>query len=241
MQETLSRESNDPTEHRDEFLALVSHELRTPIMVILGWVELLDHKPADQLSVAQAVNVIKRNAQLQAQLIDELMDYSRISTNQFSLTICRVALGPIIKAAVEALMPMARKKLIDIELELDALESEMEGDGLRLQQVVLNLLANAIKFTPGGGRVKVKLETSDIHHQIIVSDTGAGISAEFLPFIFDRYRQANPATAPGGLGLGLTIAHHLIELHGGTIKANSGGVGQGAVFTVQFPRKQSGQ
>ncbi|MGA9770656.1 MAG: HAMP domain-containing sensor histidine kinase [Blastocatellia bacterium] len=241
MHETLSHESNKLTEHTDEFLAMVSHELRTPIMAILGWIELLNHMPADQVTVAQAVSVIKRNAQLQAQLVDELMDYSSITANKFSLTTRRLALGPIIKAAVEALVPMARKKSINLEVELAALESETEGDGLRLQQVFSNLLSNAIKFTPFGGTVKVRLEDSDVYHKIIVSDTGAGISAEFLPFIFDRYRQARPATASGGLGLGLTIAHHIIELHGGTITADSCGAGQGAVFTVQLPRMQSGQ
>lgn len=242
MLEPLSPKPNELMRSEDDFLAMVSHELRTPLNAILGWVELLDHKSADQASIAQAAKVIKRNAQLQARLVDSLMEYSSIFANRFSLTTRRIWLEPIIKAAIEALTPMARKKLIDIEMELVSAESEMEGDGLRLQQVFSNLLSNAIHFTPDGGHVKVKLETSNGHHNVIVSDTGEGISAEFLPFIFDRYRQASRRTGTrGGLGLGLTITRHIIELHGGTIKADSRGVGQGAVFTVQLPRKLSGQ
>jgi signal transduction histidine kinase len=235
MLETLSHKPNEPEESKDEFLAMVSHELRTPIMAILGWVELINLTPADQDRIAQAVNVIKRNAQLQVQLVDELMDYSRISANKLSLTTGRVALEPILKAAVEALTPMARKKLIDIEIDFVSSESEVDGDCLRLHQVFSNLISNAIKFTPGGGQIKVRLETGDGYHKITVSDTGEGISAEFLPFVFDRYRQANQPAAPGGLGLGLTIAHRIVELHKGTIKAESCGKGQGAVFTIQIP------
>lgn len=155
--------------------------------------------------------------------------------NKLSLTTRRVALGPIIKAAVESLTPIACNKLIDIEIELVSSESEIDGDCLRLQQVFSNLLSNAIRFTPRGGCIKVKLETSDGYHKIIVSDTGEGISADFLPFVFERYRQANQPAALGGLGLGLTIAHHIVELHGGTIKADSCGKGQGAEFTIQLP------
>jgi signal transduction histidine kinase len=240
MLEPLSPKPNKLIKSEDEFLAIVSHELRTPIMAILGWIELLDHKPDDQASIAKALNVIKRNAQLQARLVDELMDYSRIAANKLSLTTHRIWLEPIIRAAIEALTPMARKKLIDIETEPVSAESETEGDGLRLQQVFSNLLSNAIKFTPDGGHINVKLETGGGYHMIIVSDTGEGISAEFLPFIFDRYRQANRQTGErGGLGLGLAIARHIIELHGGTIKADSRGIGQGAVFTVQLPCKLS--
>lgn len=242
MLETLSPKVNEHVESKDEFLAMVSHELRTPIMAILSWVELLNRQPADQDNIAQAVKVIKRNAQLQAQLVDQLMDYSRISANKLALATRRIWLESIIHAAIEALTPMARKKLIDIEMEPCSAESDMEGDGLRLQQVFSNLLSNAIKFTPSEGQIKVRLETSDSDHQVTVSDTGEGISAEFLPFVFDRYRQANQsATALGGLGLGLTIAQHIVELHGGTIKADSRGDGQGAVFTVQLPRTPPGR
>jgi signal transduction histidine kinase len=242
MLEALSHQPKEPKESQDEFLAMVSHELRTPIMAILGWIELLDRQGSDQAITAQAVEVIKRNAQLQAKLVEDLLDYSRIAANNLLLTPRVVSLESIIKAAIDAVIPMARKKLIAVETEMVASEGEIEGDSLRLQQVFSNLLSNAIKFTPSGGNVRVKLETRDAYHTVVVSDTGEGISAEFLPFIFDRYRQANRLDAgSGGLGLGLTIAHHIVELHGGTIKAVSGGKGQGAVFTVQLPHQRSGQ
>jgi signal transduction histidine kinase len=241
MLEPLSHQPKEPTESQDEFLAMVSHELRTPIIAILGWIELLDRARLDQAVMAQAVEVIKRNAQLQVKLVEDLLDYSRITANKLSLTPRVVSLEPIIKAAIDAVLPMARKKFIDVEMEGVASEDKIEGDSLRLQQVFSNLLSNAIKFTPSRGYVRVKLETRDEYHTVMVSDTGEGISAEFLPFIFDRYRQADRLDAGrGGLGLGLTIAHHIVELHGGTIKADSGGKGQGAVFTVQFPRRFSG-
>jgi signal transduction histidine kinase len=242
MLEALSHQPEEPTESQDEFLAMVSHELRTPIMAILGWIELLDKAHFDQAIMAQAVEVIKRNAQLQVKLVEDLLDYSRITANKLSLTTRVFSLEPIIKAAIDAVIPMARKKLIDVEMEVIASEGEIEGDSLRLQQVFSNLLSNSIKFSASGGNVRVKLETRDAYHTVMVSDTGEGISAEFLPFIFDRYRQADRLDAGGGgLGLGLTIAHHIVELHGGTIKADSGGKGQGAVFTVQLPHKRSHQ
>lgn len=242
MLEALLHQPKEPTESKDEFLAMVSHELRTPIMAILGWIELLDKTRIDQALTAQAVEVIRRNAQLQVKLVEDLLDYSRITANKLTLTMRLVSLESILKAAIDAVMPMARKKRIHVEMEAVACESEIEGDSLRLQQVFSNLLSNAIKFTPSGGNIRVKLETGDDHHTVRVSDNGEGISAEFLPFIFDRYRQANrPVAGSGGLGLGLTIAHHIVELHGGTIKADSRGEGQGAVFTVQLPRKRAGQ
>jgi signal transduction histidine kinase len=240
MFEALSHQPKESTESKDEFLAMVSHELRTPIVAILVWIELLDKARLDQAITAQAVEVIKRSAQLQVKLVEDLLDYSRITANKLSLTPRVVSLKPIIKAAIDAVLPMARKKLIDIKMEVVSSDGEIEGDSLRLQQVFSNLLSNAIKFTPSGGNVRVKLESRDAYHTVTVSDTGEGISAEFLPFIFDRYRQANqPDAVRGGLGLGLTITHHIVELHGGTIKADSGGKGQGAVFTIQLPHKQS--
>ena len=242
MFEALSHQPQEPTESRDEFLAMVSHELRTPITAILGWIELLDKARLDQTITAQAVEVIKRNVQLQVKLVEDLLDFSRITANKLSLTPRVVSLEPIVKAAIDTLIPLARKKLIEVEMEVNSSEAEIEGDALRLQQVFSNLLANAIKFTPSGGNVRVKLETRDAYHTVMVSDTGEGISAEFLPFVFDRYRQASrPDAGRGGLGLGLTIAHYIVGLHGGTIQADSAGKGQGAIFTVQLPRKPSGQ
>jgi signal transduction histidine kinase len=242
MFEALSHQPKEPTESRDEFLAMVSHELRTPITAILGWIELLDKARLDQTITAQAVEVIKRNVQLQVKLVEDLLDFSRITANKLSLTPRVVSLEPIVKAAIDTLIPLARKKLIEVEMEVNSSEAEIEGDALRLQQVFSNLLSNAIKFTPSGGNVRVKLETRAAYHTVMVSDTGEGISAEFLPFVFDRYRQASrPDAGRGGLGLGLTIAHYIVGLHGGTIQADSAGKGQGAIFTVQLPRKPSGQ
>jgi signal transduction histidine kinase len=237
-----SNKEKDSARPGDEFLAIISHELRAPINAILGWAELLDYKRFDPVGFAKALEVIKRNARLQARLIDELADYSRVAVNKLSLKICMTLLGPIIKEAVEALAPMAQEKVIHVETRLDSSMDEIDGDPVRLQQVFLNLLSNAIKFTPDGGNVNVKHETSGHYHTITVSDTGEGISAEFLPFVFDRYRQADRLAARrGGLGLGLAIAQHIVELHGGTITADSLGKGEGAVFAVRLPCSQSRQ
>lgn len=220
----------------DEFLAMISHELRIPISAILGWAEMLVRYQYDHTEIAKAVEIIRSSALVQAQLIDQLTDYSRIGVNKLALNIGLVSLAKIVKAAVETLAPIARKKEIHVDVQLGLSEAEMNGDSTRLQQVFSNLLSNAIKFTPSGGNVRVTLESGDDFHTTKVSDTGEGISAEFLPFVFDRYRQADGATAKrGGLGLGLTIARHIVELHGGTIKAESGGKGEGAIFIVQLP------
>lgn len=220
----------------DEFLAVISHELRTPISAILGWAELLNNEQIDQSSIAKAVEVIKRNALVQAQLIDELVDYSRLGANRLQLTIRRVCLVQIVKAAVETLLPNARKKLIHVDAHIGPSEAVIDGDSTRLQQVFLNLFSNAIKFTPTGGTIRVALESRRDRHTITVTDTGEGISAEFLPFVFDRYRQADRTAARhGGLGLGLTIARQLVELHGGTIRAESRGKGKGTRFIVDLP------
>ena len=185
-----------------------------------------------------AIEVIRRNALVQVQLIDQLTDYSTLGVNKLVLTIRVVSLSKIVKAAVESLAPMALNKQIHVDVQLGV----MDGDPTRLQQVFSNLFSNAIKFTPSGGNVRVTMESSDNCHTITVSDTGEGISVEFLPFVFDRYRQADRTAARlGGLGLGLTIARHLVELHGGTIKAESMGKGKGAGFIVQLPRRISPQ
>jgi signal transduction histidine kinase len=178
---------------------------------------------------------------IQAQLIDELADYSRLGANTLALTVRVVSLKEIVTAAVEALAPMARQKQIHLGVQPVLSDAEMDGDPTRLQQVFSNLFSNAIKFTPSGGNVRVTLESSGDYHTITVSDTGEGIGAEFLPFVFDRYRQADRTPGRGGLGLGLTIARHIVELHGGTIKAESRGKGEGAAFVVQLPRKASPQ
>ena len=220
----------------DEFLAIISHELRNPTNAILGWAELLDrqiHHPG----LAKAIDVIRRNALVQAQLLDELVEYSRLGGNTLALTVRAISLKQIIKTTVEAFTPMALQKHIHLGVQPGLSEAEMDGDPTRLQQVFSNLFSNAIKFTPSGGNVRVTLTSTADCHTITVTDTGEGITAEFLPFVFDRYRQADRTARRGGLGLGLTIARHIVELHSGTIKAESGGKGKGAAFIVQLPRR----
>ena len=239
---TESHKQNESKRAVDEFLAIISHELRIPISAILGWAELLDNQQIDHTGFARAVQVIRRNALVQVRLIDELTDYSSLCANKLALTIRVVSLAQIIKAAVETLAPMARKKQIHVDAQFGLSQAEMDGDPTRLHQVFSNLFSNAIKFTPSGGNVRATLESSGDYHKMTVSDTGEGISAEFLPFVFDRYRQADrTASGRGGLGLGLTIARHIVELHGGTIKAESAGEGKGSVFTIQLPRRASPQ
>ena len=235
MAEALETGSNELVENSNDLLAIVSHELRTPITVILGWVELLGQPPSNHAIIPQAVEVIKRNAQAQQRLIDEVLDYSRMAANKFSLTNRSVSLRAIVRAAIEDLAPIARQQSIETDMDLGFSEDVILGDSLRLHQVFTNLLTNAIKFSERGGKIKVTLETRRGCHNIVVSDTGEGISPKSIPFVFDRYLQAERRGKPDGLGLGLTIARHIIELHGGTIEASSRGKGYGAVFTVQLP------
>lgn len=222
---------------KDEFLAIVSHELRTPLNPILGWSKLLRTRKLDQDKVDQALETIERNASLQAQLIDDLLDVSRILRGKLSLQTLRVDLVRVIQAAIETMRLAAAAKSIEIDTQLDSTVGFVSGDPNRLQQVVWNLLSNAVKFTPRGGRITVRLQAIDSHAQIQVSDTGQGISPDFFPYIFDYFRQENSTTtrSVGGLGLGLAIVRHLIELHGGRIEAESEGIGQGATFTVTLP------
>src|SRR5262245_2974872 len=236
MTEASGIRSIEQVENNNDFLAIVSHELRAPTAVILGWVELLGHELSHQEIIARAVEVIKRNAEAQAQLIDELLDYSRIAANKFSMGRRLVSLGSILKAAIVDFTPIARDKHIEIEMDLNPSEDVILGDSLRLHQVFSNLLSNAINFSAPGGHLKVKFETVNEYHNIVVSDFGEGITSDFLPFVFERYRQAERhAGGPDGLGLGLTIARQIVELHGGTIEAYSRGKGQGAAFTVKLP------
>jgi PAS domain S-box-containing protein len=222
---------------KDEFLATVSHELRTPLTAILGWAHLLRGGQLDEKSGAGALETIERNARAQAQLIDDLLDVSRIITGKLRLDVRQVEPGSFIEPAIEALRPAAEAKDVRIQKVMDTGVVSVAGDPARLQQVVWNLLSNAIKFTPRGGKVQVRLERINSHLEIAVSDTGAGIKAEFLPHVFERFRQADQKTTRqhGGLGLGLAIVRHIVELHGGTVEANSQGEGQGATFVVKLP------
>ncbi|HVF28750.1 MAG TPA: ATP-binding protein [Pyrinomonadaceae bacterium] len=222
---------------KDEFLATVSHELRTPLTAIIGWAQMLRAGRLDEGSAARALETIERQGKLQAQLIDDLLDVSRIITGKLRLDAQRVELALTIEAVMNAVGPAAEAKNIRLQKALDPQAGPVLGDPDRLQQVVWNLLSNAVKFTPKGGSVNVRLEQINSHVQITVSDTGAGIPTEFLPQVFAPFRQADGSTtrAQGGLGLGLSIVRHLVELHGGTVQADSRGVGQGATFTVKLP------
>ena len=218
-----------------EFLAMLSHELRTPTHAILGWAELLKSRDVDDETFAHGLGAIKRNARLQAQLVEELLDFSRIKTSSFSLDAQNIALLPALEAAIETMLPQALAKNIKLEAQLDTSSCWVVGDSFLLHQVFTNLLSNAIKFTPCGGRVEIRLTRHEASAEMRVSDTGRGISAEFLPYIFESFRQAGKGSEFGGLGLGLAIARHLIERHGGQISADSRGEGQGAVFTIHLP------
>lgn len=222
---------------KDEFLATVSHELRTPLNAIIGWAHMLRTGRLDEATVNRAVETIERNAKSQAQLVEDILDVSRVITGQLRLNIGPVDLSAIINSSIDSVQLAAESKDIQLELIMEPAARHTTGDAGRLQQVVWNLLSNAIKFTPNGGRVEVKLERASTNVRIKVSDSGPGISRAFLPFMFDRFRQADGTITRrhGGLGLGLAIVRHLVELHGGTVEADSNGEGLGAVFTVNLP------
>ena len=222
---------------KDEFLAIVSHELRTPLNPILGWSELLAAGRLDAAQTVKAISIIKRNAKLQAQLIEDLLDVSRILRGKIKLNLIAVNLENIIKAAISTVQLTAEAKSIELITDFTPDLGRVLGDASRLQQIVWNLLSNAIKFTPEGGRVTVKLYKNQENACIEVRDTGEGIEPEFLPYVFDRFRQADSASTRnfGGLGLGLAIVRRLIELHHGSISVSSPGEGQGATFTAILP------
>jgi signal transduction histidine kinase/CheY-like chemotaxis protein len=222
---------------KDEFLSTVSHELRTPLNAILGYAQLLLRGKIEAGELGEGLTIIERNAKVQAQIIEDLLDMSRIISGKVRLDVAAVELGNVIEAAVATVKPAADAKNIRIQTVLDSRSGAVFGDSGRLQQVVWNLLTNAIKFTPKGGRVQIVLARVNSHAEIRVADSGQGIAPELLPFIFDRFRQGDASTARqhGGLGLGLSIVKHLVELHGGTVAANSSGSGQGAMFVVSLP------
>ena len=236
--EQAAREEADLANRmKDEFLAVLSHELRSPLNPILGWSRLLQKNKLDEAKIAQALAIIERNAKLQAELIEDLLDVSRILRGKLSLNVSPVNLASMIKAAIETVRLAAEAKSITVEVNLAPNVKPVSGDSTRLQQVVWNLLSNAVKFTPTGGRVTVRLEQVDTQAKITVSDNGKGIPSAFLPYVFDYFRQADSATTRkfGGLGLGLAIVRHLVELHGGTVQADSLGEGQGSTFIVELP------
>ncbi|HZW06648.1 MAG TPA: ATP-binding protein [Phycisphaerales bacterium] len=222
---------------KDEFLATLSHELRTPLAAIVGWAEILSRGTADPGTVVEGAGVILRNARLQARLVADLLDMSRIISGKMRLEVERVDLPAVIYAAVESVKPAAEARGVRLATELEPLPGPVYGDAARLQQIVWNLLSNAIKFTPRGGQVLLRLARAESHLELAVSDTGAGITSEFLPHVFERFSQANGSAARrhGGLGLGLAIVKQLTELHGGSVRAESAGADQGSTFTVRLP------
>jgi signal transduction histidine kinase/ActR/RegA family two-component response regulator len=231
------REAEIASQAKDEFLATMSHELRTPLNAILGWARMLRNGKLDEPTTARALEVIERNAKLQAQLIDDVLDVSRIITGKLRLDVSPIHLSQVVESAVEVVRPAAESKQIRLQVVLDPKAGPVAGDANRLQQVIWNLLSNAIKFTPKNGRVQIRLERINSHVKLTVSDTGIGISPEFLPYVFDRFRQADSALSRkhGGLGLGLAIARQLVELHGGDVEVESPGEEQGATFIVRLP------
>ena len=233
----LYTEAQDANRMKDEFLAVLSHELRTPLNAILGYARLLrgNMLPPDQ--VERGLETVERNSRWLAQIVDDVLDVSRIVSGKIRLDVQPVELPGIVDNAVATVQPGADAKSVRVQTLLDPRIGPVSGDPDRLQQVVWNLLSNAVKFTPKGGRVQVRLERVNSHIELIVSDTGVGISKEFLPMVFERFRQADSGSTrkTGGLGLGLAIVRHLVELHGGTVTAESAGVDQGATFTVKLP------
>ncbi|OUL24236.1 PAS domain S-box protein [Nostoc sp. 106C] len=226
---------------KDEFLAVLSHELRTPLNPILGWSKLLQTQKYDEATTARALETIERNAKLQTELIEDLLDVSRILQGQLSLNITQVDLATTIAAAVETVQLAAEAKSIQLQVLVEPNVGQVSGDSSRLQQVVWNLVSNAVKFTPPNGQVEIRLASLGSEVQLQVQDTGKGISPDFLPYVFDYFRQADSTNTRkfGGLGLGLAIVRHLVELHGGTVKAESPGEGKGATFTVTLPLIQT--
>jgi len=235
--ETAHAEADTANRIKDEFLATLSHELRTPLTSILGWSKLLADGTLDEPASKRALETIVRNARAQRQLIDDLLDISRIITGKLRLDVRPVELAQIIESVVDGMRPAADARNIHLQTTLDSLTSPISGDPERLQQIIWNLLTNAIKFTPKGGRVQVRFERIESHVEITISDTGQGISPELLPHIFDRFRQFDSSSTRrhSGLGLGLSIVRQLVELHGGTVEAESPGEGEGTTFKVILP------
>jgi signal transduction histidine kinase len=235
--QTLTEEAETASQLKDDFLATVSHEIRTPLSAVLGWARILESKQLPPERAEHAIAAIGRNASALAHMIDDLLDMSRILNGSIRLARQPVDLTAVAQEALDTVRPLAATKNVHLTFDAAAGSRTVSGDAERLQQVIWNLLSNAIKFTPNGGRVDVFIESANDHMEIRVVDTGNGISANFLPHVFERFRQAADATTQRhtGLGLGLGIVRQLVELHGGTVQAASPGVGQGATFTVRLP------
>jgi CheY-like chemotaxis protein/two-component sensor histidine kinase len=231
------RRATEANRLKDDFLATLSHELRTPLNAVLGYAKMLNMNMLEPSRQAHAVSVIERNASALKQIIEDVLDISRIVSGKLRLNVQPVDLADIVKMATATIGPASEAKNIRLQSILDPRVPPISGDPDRLQQIVWNLLSNAVKFTPKGGRVQIHLQRVNSHVEIVVSDTGRGISPDFAPHLFERFRQADSAFSRehGGLGLGLAIVRELVELHGGTVRASSEGLGLGATFTVELP------
>ena len=236
-EEAARAEAETASRAKDEFIAMVSHELRTPLTAMLGWTRMLRAEQLDSKGSAHALEVIERNLRQQTQILTDLLDVSRIVSGKLTLDSQSVELPPIIEMAIDVIRPAAEAKHLTLTTAFDTLAGAVSGDATRLQQIFWNLISNAVKFTPPGGRIDVRLERSNDHVRVSVVDTGRGIVPEFLPHLFQRFQQAETGFARhhGGLGLGLAIVRHLVELHGGHVHASSAGEGQGAAFIVDLP------
>ena len=240
--EKAAREDAQAANHaKDEFLATLSHELRTPLNAILGWVRLMHSGSLDPATTRRALEIIERNTRLQAQLIEDLLDVSRIISGKLRLDLRPASMSSVVDVAIDSARPTADAKHIQLEFNSTAENDNVLIDQARMQQVVWNLLSNALKFTPEGGTVTISVSCAESALVLRVEDTGAGIGPQFLPHVFDRFRQEDAATtrAHGGLGLGLSIVRHLVELHGGTVRAESDGEGRGSAFVVELPVAQT--
>lgn len=229
--------AEDAARARDDFLAVVSHELRTPLSAILGWAQIMRLAEADPDMIEQGIDVIERNAKAQARLIEDLIDVSRIVSGKLRLEVATVDPSSVIEETLDVIEFAAKAKSIRIQTVLDPAAGPVSGDFGRLQQVMWNLLSNAVKFTPKGGFVRVRLQRVNSHVEVLVADSGQGIAPELLPYVFERFRQAKGASSQrhGGLGLGMAITKEIVELHGGSIRAQSEGEGKGATFIVSLP------
>ena len=238
--EELGSARNDAEEAnrlKDEFLATLSHELRTPLNAILGWISMLRQAQIEAERIPHVLEIIERNAKAQAQLIADVLDVSRMITGRLRLQLALVDVPSLVSDAIDSVRPAAAAKEITLRLSVPCEVATIQADGVRLQQVCWNLLSNAIKFTPAGGEVSVSVAGDESAVEIVVTDNGVGMSPEFMPFVFHRFRQADQTfTRPhGGLGLGLSIVKHLVEMHGGQVEAESRGLNAGATFRIRFP------
>ena len=222
---------------KDEFLATLSHELRTPLNTILGWITILRQDPSDARRIERGLDVMDRNARVQAQLVDDILDVARVITGKLRIEMKPVALAGVIDAAIQAMRPAADVKQLTLDVDAGPGDLVIRGDANRLQQVFWNLLSNAVKFTPVGGRVTIRVRRHAAEVTTTIADNGLGIESHFLPYVFDRFRQADQTVTRvhGGLGRGLAIVKHLVELHGGVVGVSSDGIGRGTTFAVQLP------